>query len=51
MSVRATNVYEERSLGLFEEEDDGSDDGEQFVKVGGESRMVGLTRYVAFHAR
>ncbi|CED82456.1 -domain-containing protein [Phaffia rhodozyma] len=51
MSVRATNVYEERSLGLFGDEDQESLDEESFVKVGGESRMAGFTRYVSFHAR
>lgn len=51
MSVRSTNVYEERSLGLFEEEDD-SDDGEDaYQKDAAESKVAGWTRYLAFHAR
>lgn len=52
MSVRATNVYEERSLGLFDEEEDDSDEESAFGKADpSENKMVGWTRYLAFHAR
>lgn len=52
MSVRATNVYEERSLGLFNEEEDDSDEESAFGKGDpSENKMVGWSRYLAFHAR
>lgn len=52
MSVRATNVYEERSLGMFEDDDEDSDDGEDEYKENiKEGKVAGWTRYLAFHAR
>lgn len=52
MSVRATNVYEERSLGMFEEDDADTDDGEDDYKAHiQEGKVAGWTRYLAFHAR
>jgi hypothetical protein len=52
MSVRATNVYEERSLGMFEEDDVDTDDGEDDYKAHiQEGKVAGWTRYLAFHAR
>lgn len=52
MSVRATNVYEERSLGLFDDQEEGSDeeDAEEAIKAG-EGKVAGWTRYLTFHAR
>lgn len=49
MSVRATNVYEERSLGVFNDDDD-SEAGEDMERQAG-SRVVGWSKYIAFHAR
>jgi hypothetical protein len=45
-SVRATNVYEERSLGIFNDED--NDEGD-FEAVG--SRVSIWGKYLALHAR
>lgn len=45
-SVRATNVYEERSLGIFNDEDI---DVENFKPVG--SRISIWSKYLALHAR
>lgn len=50
--VRSTNVYEERSLGLFEEADDSdSDDGEAGAAQPGPGRGSKMLGYLAFHAR
>jgi Trk-type K+ transport system membrane component len=50
MSVRSTNVYEERSLGLFNPHDHDQDDSEDtFVPSG--DRMTVWSRYLAMHAR
>ncbi|KAJ3511772.1 hypothetical protein NLJ89_g3904 [Agrocybe chaxingu] len=46
MSVRSTNVYEERSLGVFPKD---LEDDEDFVPHG--SRMTVWSRYLAMHAR
>jgi hypothetical protein len=57
MSVRSTNVYEERSLGIFEDNLGGSDDGsirsreEGFGQRSGESRRRIWGEYLLFHAR
>jgi len=51
MSVRATNVYEERSLGLFDDQEEGDEDEEAAMKDAGQSKMANWTRYLAFHAR
>ncbi|ETW74843.1 potassium transporter [Heterobasidion irregulare TC 32-1] len=48
MSVRSTNVYEEKSLGIYPEEDD-SDDEDDFTPSGG--RITVWSRYLAMHAR
>jgi len=47
MSVRATNVYEERSLGIFEDEDTQTQD----EPSGEGSRAAVWGRYIAWHAR
>ena len=47
ISVRATNVYEERSLGIFEGEDSRMEDDPSAEG----SRAVVWGRYVAWHAR
>lgn len=46
-SVRSTNVYEERSLGIFR--DDESVDEEEFNPTG--SRATIWSRYLAMHMR
>lgn len=48
MSVRSTNVYEEKSLGVFED-DDSSLDEEGFTPSG--NRATIWSRYLAMHAR
>ena len=48
MSVRSTNVYEEKSLGVFED-DDTSFDEEGFTPTG--SRATIWSRYLAMHMR
>ncbi|KAF8891820.1 cation transport protein-domain-containing protein [Infundibulicybe gibba] len=48
MSVRSTNVYEEQSLGVFDDEDE-SDDEDDFEPTG--PRMTVWSRYLAMHAR
>ena len=45
MSVRSTNVYEEKSLGIFDDEED-----EQEPDTNG-SRVAVWGRYLAWHAR
>ncbi|KAJ7099551.1 cation transport protein-domain-containing protein [Mycena belliarum] len=50
MSVRSTNVYEEQSLGVFNEETDPDDDEDNFQPTG-ESRVTVWSRYLAMHAR
>lgn len=47
-SVRSTNVYEEQSLGVFQEDDD-SDEEDEFQPVG--PRVTVWSRYLAMHAR
>ena len=47
MSVRSTNVYEENSLGVFEDEDDSVD--ENFAPVGPAATV--WSRYLALHMR
>lgn len=57
MSVRSTNVYEEKSLGIFEDNPSGSDEGsirsqeEDFGQRSGESRRRIWGEYLLFHAR
>ncbi|KAH9944580.1 TrkH-domain-containing protein [Amylocystis lapponica] len=48
MSVRSTNVYEEKSLGVFDEEEE-SDDEEDFNPTG--NRVTVWSRYLAMHMR
>ncbi|KAH9060174.1 TrkH-domain-containing protein [Lactarius vividus] len=51
MSVRSTNVYEERSLGIFEEEEDDIDiENEEDYPVT-DSRVAVWGRYLARHTR
>lgn len=47
MSVRSTNVYEEKSLGIFEDEEDSVDD--EFQPTG--RRIHIWSQYVGMHAR
>ena len=47
MSVRSTNVYEENSLGIFEDDDESVD--ENFTPVG--STATVWSRYLALHMR
>ncbi|KAF7296116.1 Potassium transport protein [Mycena kentingensis (nom. inval.)] len=47
MSVRSTNVYEEQSLGVFQDHE--SDDEENFDHAG--SRVTVWSRYLTMHAR
>ena len=47
MSVRSTNVYEENSLGVFEEDVESVD--ENFTPVGSTATVWG--RYLALHMR
>ncbi|KAF9529697.1 cation transport protein-domain-containing protein [Crepidotus variabilis] len=50
MSVRSTNVYEEQSLGVFNDHDPNDDNDEnKFVAAG--SRLTVWSRYLAMHAR
>jgi Trk-type K+ transport system membrane component len=53
MSVRATNVYEERSLGVFDNDSDDSDEEEEEEELARKdpNKVVGWSRYLAFHAR
>ncbi|EPQ55187.1 hypothetical protein GLOTRDRAFT_111153 [Gloeophyllum trabeum ATCC 11539] len=48
LSVRSTNVYEEQSLGVFEEDDESENDVE-FQTTG--PRVAVWSRYLAWHAR
>ena len=48
ISVRSTNVYEEKSLGVFTDEDDEAEE-ESFVPSGNRAAVWG--RYLAMHAR
>ncbi|KAF7297996.1 Potassium transport protein [Mycena chlorophos] len=48
MSVRSTNVYEEQSLGIFQDAE--SDDEDEFEHHKG-SRITVWSRYLAMHAR
>ena len=48
ISVRSTNVYEERSLGVFEEDDDSVD--EEAFKADGTKTTI-WSRYLAMHMR
>lgn len=48
MSVRSTNVYEEKSLGVFDD-DESSIDEEEFTPTG--SRATIWSRYLAMHMR
>lgn len=48
-SVRSTNVYEEQSLGIFEEEEDNDENDESFQATG--HRVTIWSRYLAMHAR
>jgi len=49
--VRSTNVYEERSLGIFEDEEDDSDiENEEDYPVT-DSRVAVWGRYLGRHAR
>lgn len=50
MSVRSTNVYEERSLGLFNPHDHDTGDSEDTFVASGD-RMTVWSRYLAMHAR
>lgn len=45
MSVRSTNVYEERSLGLFEGNDDDSEDEEE---LGGKEGAGAVAKYLGW---
>ena len=47
MSVRSTNVYEENSLGIFDDDDESVD--ENFTPVG--STATVWSRYLALHMR
>ena len=49
-SVRATNVYEEQSLGIFEDDDPEEDEENELVAAGG-SRVTAWSRYLVMHAR
>jgi hypothetical protein len=48
-SVRSTNVYEEKSLGIFENDEDDGEDEEDFELTG--PRVTVWGRYLAMHAR
>ncbi|KAF5317199.1 hypothetical protein D9611_004011 [Ephemerocybe angulata] len=50
MSIRSTNVYEEKSLGIFHEDVDGEEEFENRQK-GEEERTNIFGRYLAMHAR
>ena len=50
LSVRSTNVYEEKSLGIYHGEDEAEDDEEaHFNPVG--NRYTVWSRYLAMHMR
>lgn len=49
LSVRSTNVYEEKSLGVFEDEDDDIDDDADYLVA--ESRVTIWGRYLGRHVR
>ena len=48
-SVRSTNVYEEQSLGIFNENSTSGDDDEEFNASG--NKMHVWSRYLTMHAR
>ncbi|KAI5890192.1 TrkH-domain-containing protein [Schizophyllum commune H4-8] len=50
LSVRATNVYEEQSLGIFEDDDLEDDEENELANMGG-SRVTAWSRYLVMHAR
>lgn len=50
MSVRATNVYEERSLGLFDDEDSDEEDEEE-AEASERKGAHAVAKYVGWHAR
>ncbi|THU84824.1 cation transporter [Dendrothele bispora CBS 962.96] len=49
LSIRSTNVYEERSLGIFETPPEGTDDGPADLTEYGPRERVG--RYIGWHLR
>jgi hypothetical protein len=53
MAVRSTNVYEDRSLGVYEEEEDSDDEEEkeQEYEKDKRSRPVVWGSYLAWHAK
>lgn len=51
MSVRSTNVYEEKSLGVYDESDDEDEDEPNANSLGGGGRVAVWGRYLAWHAR
>lgn len=50
MSVRATNVYEERSLGVFDDGDSDEEDEEE-AEASGTKGAHAVAKYVGWHAR
>lgn len=54
-SVRSTNVYEEKSLGIYHEESDDEDEEDEeaeFARIAAQgSRMTVWSRYLTMHAR
>jgi Trk-type K+ transport system membrane component len=51
MSVRSTNVYEERSLGLFDEDEDEDELEEEEEEIGKQVGANAVAKYLGFHAR
>ncbi|TXT11937.1 uncharacterized protein COLE_02347 [Cutaneotrichosporon oleaginosum] len=51
MSVRSTNVYEERSLGLFDEDEDEDELEEAEEEIGKQVGANAVAKYLGFHAR
>lgn len=51
-SVRSTNVYEEKSLGIYAEDEDEEDEEDEIASAAARgSRMTVWSRYLAMHAR
>lgn len=51
MSVRSTNVYEERSLGLFDDDEDDDDLDEEEEDLGKKRGANAVAKYLGFHVR
>lgn len=49
-SIRSTNVYEEKSLGIYHDPEEEEEEGELYFKREG-NRMTVWSRYLTMHAK